>query len=135
MLAQITLPIVGVDFPNKSGPTRRFAVELLEPGDPVKLRAEPKNPVDPHAVAVDSLDDVQLGYLPAERAPYVGTQLRRGEVSAVFQGRGERGFFVRIAFDGDAPVLPPVRERATEPEFYPDEIWEEGEGDYGAIDE
>lgn len=124
MLPQITLPIVGVDFPNKSGPTRRFAVELLEPGDEVELRAEPKNPVDPQAVAVYSCEGVQLGYLPAERAPYVGMHLRRTEVAAIFQGRGERGVFVRIAFDGDVPVLPPVREVDEEPEWYPDEVWD-----------
>lgn len=124
MLPQITLPIVGVDFPNKSGPTRRFAIELLAPGDEVELRAEPNNPADPHAVAVYSAENVQLGYVPAERAPYVGMQLRRTDVAAVFQGRSARGFFVRIAFDGDVPVLPPAREEAVEPDWYPDEIWE-----------
>lgn len=123
MLAQITLPIVGVDFPNKRGPTRRFAMELLEPGDTVKLLAEPTNPADPHAVAVFSAEDIQLGYLPAERAPYVGMQLRRGDVAAIFQGRGDRGFFVRIAFDGGEPILPPARKEVAVPHWYPDDVW------------
>lgn len=122
MLAQITLPIVGVDFPNKIGPTRRFAIELLAPGDPVKLRTEPTNPADPHAVAVYSMSDVQIGYLPAERAPYVGMHMRRGEVAAIFQGKGERGFFVRIAFDGDVPFLPPQHAEKVVQDWYPDEI-------------
>lgn len=125
MLAQITLPIVGVDFPNKSGPPRRFGIELLERGEEVELRPEPKNPYDEHAVAVFSTAGVQLGYLPANRAPYVGQQIRRGSASAIFQGRGERGFFVRIAFDGDVPALPPAREADAEPDWFPDPVWDE----------
>ncbi len=135
MLAQITLPIVGVDFPNKSGPARRFGIELLEPGDAVELRPEPKNPYDEHAVAVFSSTDVQLGYLPANRAPYVGQQIRRGSAKAIFQGRSERGLYVRIAFDGDEPALPPAREELGEPDWHPDPVWDEGESDYGAIDD
>lgn len=125
MLAQITLPIVGIDFPNKSGPTRRFGVELLEPGDEVELRPEPKNPYDEHAVAVYSKADVQLGYLPANRAPYVGQQIRRGEARAIFQGvRGQR-FFVRIAFNGETPMLPSEREVEAEPEWYADDVYDD----------
>ena len=124
MLSQITLPIVGIDFPNKSGPTRRFGIELLQPGDAIELRPEPKNPYDEHAIAVFSIDDVQLGYLPANRAPYVGQQIRRGSASAIFQGAGARGFFVRIAFDGDVPVIPPFKGADTEPDWFPDEIWD-----------
>lgn len=124
MLAQITLPIVGVDFPNKSGPARRFGIELLQPGDPVELRAEPKNPYDENAVAVFSAADIQLGYLPANRAPYVGQQIRRGEVKAIFQGAGGRGYFVRIAFGGEDPVLPPKPDASDEPaDWYPDKIY------------
>lgn len=126
MLAQITLPIVGIDFPNKSGPARRFGIELLERGDPVELVPEPKNPYDENAVAVFSVEGVQLGYLPAMRAPYVGQQIRRGEVKAIFQGAGGRGYFVRIAFDGDEPVLPPARPDPEAPgDWYPDEIYDD----------
>lgn len=126
MLAQITLPIVGIDFPNKSGKiTRRFGIELLEPGEEVELRPEPKNPYDEHAVAVFSKADVQLGYLPANRAPYVGQQIRRGEAKAIFQGAGGRGFYVRIAFDGETPELPPKREDQGEPEWYADEVYDD----------
>lgn len=124
MPAQITLPIVGIQFPNKSGPTRRFVVELQQPGDEIILELEPDNPADKNAVGVFSIEGAQMGYLPAERAPYVGMMMRRGEVKAIFQGRGGRGAFLRIAFDED-PVLPPAQEVTSEadPDWWPDEVW------------
>ena len=124
MPGQITLPIVGTDHPNKKprGPTRRFAVELCQRGDPVVLRQEPDNEFDEHAIAVDNNQGMMMGYIPANRAVYVGGQIRRGTVSAIFQGATERGGFVRIAFDGDTPTLPPLRE-SQEPaeEWWPDQ--------------
>lgn len=129
MLSQITLPVRGVNFPNAKGPTRRFAVELQRPGDKVELRPEPKNPADPNAIAVYTADGIQMGYLPAERAPFVGLQLSRGHVSAIFQGLNDFGAFVRIAFNGETPVLPPVSEPAA-----PDQDWwpDEDGPEYGA---
>lgn len=124
MVAQITLPIVGTEYPNKNrrGPTRRFALELCEPGDPVELRPEPENEFDENAIAVFSADDTQMGYIPAERAPYVGMMMRRGGATAIYQGRSARGGFVRIAFDGEAPVLPPLPESQAPPQdWWPDE--------------
>ncbi len=124
MARQLTLLIVGVDFPNRKGPTRRFALELLRPGDPVELRPEPKNPADPNAVAVFSVDAVQIGYIPAERAPFIGQQIARGDVSAIFQGMGARGGFLRIGLDGETPTLPPPPAKVdSDPDWYPDEIW------------
>lgn len=125
MPRQLTLPIVGVDFPNLKGPTRRFALDLLRPGDPVELRPEPKNPADRNAIAIYSAEGVQVGYLPAERAPFIGGQIARGDVAAIFQGKGSRGGFVRIGLDGVQPTLPPPSDQAVqgEPEWYPDDIW------------
>lgn len=124
MLAQITLPIVGTQFPNKSpkGPTRLFALELCEPGDPVHLRQEPDNPHDEHAIAVYNSRDMMMGYVPANRAPYIGIQIRRGTVAAVFQGRADQRGYIRIAFEGDVPVIPPPSE-SREPlrDWWPDE--------------
>lgn len=105
MPSQITLPIVGVQFPNPKGMTRRFAVDLQRPGDPVELRREPKNPADPNAIAVHTVEGVQMGYVPAERAPFIGMMMGRGEVKAIFQGADDFGAFIRIGFDED-PVLP-----------------------------
>lgn len=105
MPSQITLPIVGVQFPNARGVSRRFAVDLQRPGDPVELRREPKNPADPNAIAVHTAEGVQMGYVPAERAPFIGMMMTRGEVTAIFQGADDFGAFIRIGFD-EAPVLP-----------------------------
>lgn len=131
MPSQITLPIVGVQFPNMKGMTRRFAVDLQRPGDPVELRREPKNPADPNAIAVHTAEGVQMGYVPAERAPYIGMMMTRGEVKAIFQGADDFGAFIRVAFD-EEPVLPARRpadipaiegmsqEQAPEQDWYPD---------------
>ena len=123
MPAQITLPIVGTPFPNKNPklPTRQFALELCEPGDPVTLRPDPTNTHDEHAIEVLNSRDMMMGYIPANRAVYVGMRLRRGSVSAIFQGRSARGGFIRIAFDGEEPVLPPdPADQTVADEFEPD---------------
>lgn len=132
MPSQITLPIVGVQFPNMKGVSRRFAVDLQRPGDPVELRREPKNPADPNAIAVHTIEGVQMGYVPAERAPYIGMMMTRGEVTAIFQGADDFGAFIRIGFD-EPPVLPdnrrpenpaPVdvpRKRPPERDWWPDD--------------
>ena len=126
MPAQITLPIVGSQYPNKGkkAPTRRFAIELCAPGDEIELRPEPDNPADENAIAVYATNGIQMGYLPAERAPYVGLQMSRGAVSAIFQGMGPYGAFARIAFGDEKPTLPPLKESA-EPtqDWWPDEEW------------
>ena len=131
MPSQITLPIVGVQFPNARGMTRRFAVDLHRPGDPVELRREPKNPADPNAIAVHSVEGVQMGYVPAERAPYIGMMMSRGEVAAIFQGADDFGAFIRVAFD-EVPVLPepssstrrpPSWTQAPDRDFWPDPEW------------
>jgi hypothetical protein len=114
MPSQITLPIVGVQFPNARGASRRFAVDLQRPGDPVELRREPKNPADPNAIAVHTVEGVQMGYVPAERAPYIGMMMTRGAVTAIFQGADDFGAFIRIGFD-EEPVLPDPSPAARKP--------------------
>lgn len=126
MPAPITLPIVGSQYPNKGrkAPSRRFAIELCETGDPIELRPEPENEFDENAIAVFSSDGIQMGYLPAARAPYVGMMMRRGEVRAVFQGQIQGRAFARIAFDGKTPEIPmPRRPASTVQEWWPDEVW------------
>lgn len=128
MTAQITLPIVGTDYPNKDPkrPTRLFALELCEPGDKVMLRQEPDNPHDEHAIAVDNAEGMMMGYVPANRAVYVGMQIRRGAVTAIFQGRAGSHGYIRIAFDGDVPVLPPPpKSQEQARDWWPDEEFPE----------
>jgi hypothetical protein len=137
-LAAMSLEVVGVQHPNadKSKSNRRFEIMLCKPGDRIELRPEPKNEKDPQAVAVFSDRGVQIGYVRAERAPRIRQIILEGrELNAVFQAEVERGAWIRVAFDGEVPVVPEAdltralqRPRSSgkidaEPEFYPDEIW------------
>lgn len=106
----LSLAVVGADYPNKCGPTRRFETALCAPGDTIELRPEPRNPADPRAVAVYSERGVKLGYLTAERAPLISRELARGrEALAVFQAATKTGAIIRVAFDGAEPVLPAAK--------------------------
>ena len=126
-MRQVSLAIVGIPYPNKRGPTRRFELELCAPGEPVELRPEPKNQFDEHAIAVFSCRGVQLGYLASERAVWIGTLTRQGhDAVAVFQGMTASAGWIRVAFDGEAPILPVQSDSATaEQDFWPDEEWPE----------
>jgi hypothetical protein len=121
---QVSLAIVGANHPNKRGPTRRFGIALLQPGDPVEILREPKNRFDEFAITVVGPDDIQLGYVRSERAAWLAPIMDRGEdVTAVFQEATEYGCVVRAAFGGELPTLPPPREPAEEPDWWPDEEW------------
>ncbi len=127
---ELTLSVVGIDFPNadKSKSNRRMEMLLCQPGEPVDLRREPKNPHDANAVAVFSLRGVQMGYLSAERAPLIGRRMQQEEHVAVFQALTGSMGYVRIRFGGGAPTLPepgesppPSRSAPYDPDvFYPD---------------
>ncbi|OMJ31782.1 hypothetical protein BSZ14_11805 [Sphingomonas sp. Sph1(2015)] len=111
---ELTLAVVGIDFPNqdKARSNRRFELLASAIGDPVSLCPEPRNRHDPHAIAVFSARDVQVGYLSAERAPLIGARMRRGEeVQAVYQGLKGSVAYIRVRFGGDMPTVP----RAAEP--------------------
>lgn len=124
MQPDITLPIVGVDYPNKRGPARRYELEICRPGEPIELRHEPNNPYDEHAVAVFSARGIQLGYIPSVRAVRVAQLIRQGaEVRAIFQAHTQRGGLIRVSFDGNYPDLPPEFPVDEEPDWYPDEEW------------
>jgi hypothetical protein len=129
-LASLSLAVVGADHPNKRGPGRRFEIALCVPGEPVELIPEPKNPVDPRAVAVFSSRNVQIGYLSAERCGWIGKLIGEGrEVRAIFQRVASYGAVIRAAFDGEHPVLPPepppesVPGKDDDTGFWPDEIY------------
>lgn len=127
----VSLAVVGIDYPNKRGPARRFELALLRPGDPVQLVPEPKNPMDPRAVMVVSERDVCIGYVTAERCGMIGKMIAEGrEPRAIFQRMLEKWAVIRVAFDGETPTLPaePAPKRARDdvidpdPGFYPDEL-------------
>ena len=123
-MRQVSLAVVGIDYPNKRGPARRFEVEMCSPGEPIELRPEPHNPYDEHAIAVFSCRGVQLGYLKSERAVWIGTLSRQGRaISGIFQGTTASAAWVRVAFDNDDPALPVVQPSKSVGEFWPDEIY------------
>jgi hypothetical protein len=97
---------------------------MCAPGEPVELRPEPDNPADEYAVAVYSARGIQIGYLTAERAPWIGGMLKAGrEIAAIFQEETPYGAAIRAAFDGESPTLPPrpeVSEAADNDGFWPD---------------
>lgn len=126
---ELTLSIVGIDFPNpdKSGSSRRMEIMMCHPGDSVELRPESKNAFDANAIAVWSERGVQIGYLSAERAPFIGRRMQGEDIVAVFQALQGNAAYVRVRFGGGAPTLPPIAPPAearpaedAEP-FYPDE--------------
>lgn len=123
-MKHLSLAIVGIDYPNPSGPDRRFELAICAPGETIEFRLEPKNKADPRAVAVYSCRGVQLGYLTAERAPWFGAIIRSGrEIRAIYQGLHGKAAWTRVALDGLDPILPRSRpEPEPEPDFYPDWI-------------
>ncbi len=136
-MQELTLAVVGIDFPNADGSNRRSEAMMTLPGESVDLIPDPKNKHDSNAIAVVSPRGIQLGYLNAERASYVGGRMSRGEdVIAIFQGINGGSAFIRLRFGGEPPTLPPSpaeaslarpprSPRRSEPydphAFYPDE--------------
>lgn len=130
----MSLAVVGADFDNPDGSNRRFSIALCAPGDPVYLRPEPTNPVDPRAIAVFNTNGMQMGYIAADRASRVGALISEGrEWQAVFQRASQFGAWIRMSFDGEEPALTPAMTVSSanpgipQPDydsgFYPDEIW------------
>lgn len=74
----VRLNVVGGIYDNEDGTSRQAETALLKVGDPVELRREPANKHDPAAVAVLSARGVQIGYLGASRAAWIGSKLDKG---------------------------------------------------------
>jgi len=123
---QLSLVIVGADHPNKDKSNRRFEILICKPGEEMHLVPEPKNPVDPQAVAVFSCRGVQIGYVRGEQAQLIRAYLSRGRITAViFQDRHQAGAVIRLGLDGELPVLPelpPESPHDDDSGFYPDFI-------------
>lgn len=128
----LSLAVVGADHPNRKGPTRRFEIAMCCPGEPVELIPEPKNPHDERAIAVYSIRGIQIGYLRAERAPFIGRMIGRGGVSAIFQSAEKWGATIRAHLDSSAPTLPAQENSRAydwpppgshDADWWPDEDW------------
>lgn len=125
----LSVAVVGLPYPNRRGVSRRFEAQLCAPGEPVELRPEPENKHDRWAVAVYSCRGMQIGYVNAEKAAWIGGMIRQGrEIAAIFQGMAHSTAWVRVAFDGEQPTLPPQRapdEPEDESGFCPDPIYDD----------
>lgn len=124
-MCQLSLAIVGADHPNKDKSNRRSEILWSTPGEEVHLVPEPKNPVDPQAVAAFSTRGVQIGYVKSFQAQLIHTYLARGRITAaIFQDRAAWGAVIRIGLDGEIPTLPelPAESAQDEDGFYPDWI-------------
>lgn len=129
--SQLSVAIVGANYPNADGGNRRSEIAFCDPGEPVELRPEPKNPHDEHAIAAFSARGFQIGYVASERAVLLGGLLRDGHVlTAIFQDVAPFGAIARVGVDCP-PVLPSPAETQGEEddeverddiEFWPDYI-------------
>jgi hypothetical protein len=119
---ELSLAVVGIDYANADGSSRRFELLLCKPGDPIELRPEPKNEHDERAVAVFRAGGGQLGYLTAERCGWIGGRMAAEGAVAVFQRMTGTAAIIRVRFGGGAPTLPPepIEGGDSEPDFYPD---------------
>ncbi|TPG14596.1 HIRAN domain-containing protein [Sphingomonas oligophenolica] len=107
---ELSLAVVGLDFPNADRSNRRFEMALCVPGEPVHLVREPRNKADPRAVAVVSCRAIQLGYLTAERCGWIGARIGSGEAfEALFQDHGRHAAVIRVRFGGGTVTLPAPR--------------------------
>ncbi len=108
--SQLSVAIVGANYANKDGGNRRTEIAFCDPGEPVELRPEPKNPHDEHAIAVFSARGFQIGYVSSARAVLLGGLLRDGHVlTAIFQDVATWGAIARVGVDCE-PILPTGRE-------------------------
>ncbi|WP_337587815.1 HIRAN domain-containing protein [Sphingomonas phyllosphaerae] len=129
-MREFTVSIVGIDFPNedRAKSNRRSELLMLPPGVPMELRPEPRNRHDPQAIAVFSPAGVQVGYITAERAPWMGSRIRNGEdVRAIYQGLVGSSGYLRVRVGGGDPSLPPVAFAPEKPRD-PQELAEAGDG-------
>lgn len=108
---EMSLAVVGLDYPNADRTHRRFEMALCTRGEAVKLIREPKNEHDRRAVAVFSARGIQLGYLTAERCGLISGWLESGELcDAVFQEPGRSAAIIRVRFGEGRITLPQARE-------------------------
>ncbi len=56
-------PLVGESFDNHDGTSRQEEIALCRVGEPVSLRWDKENALDPAAVAVHSVRGIQIGFL------------------------------------------------------------------------
>jgi hypothetical protein len=123
------LAIVGLPYPNQRGVDRRFEAQICAPGEAIELRPEPNNKYDRWAVAAYSCRGVQIGYVTAEKAQWIGGMIREGrQLTVLFLGLNFNTAWVRVGLDGQLPDLPLQRLAAPLPDdsgFFPDPTYDD----------
>jgi hypothetical protein len=115
-MRELSVAIVGLGHLNEDGSRRNSELEEMPPGTPLELRREPRNKADPHAVGVWVPGGIRVGYVPAERAPFIGARLAKGEeVRAIFQELLGAMGVARVRIGGGDPTLPRHADPATVP--------------------
>ena len=102
-----SVPVVGVTFDD-----RQNTISRLRVGDKLFLVREPWNPYDSNAIAVETIDGDQIGYLSrdmarqlAEGMDSIGSEQIPGEVRAIIGGYSyAANLGVRISFTVPALV-------------------------------
>jgi hypothetical protein len=108
---EMSLAVVGLDYANPDKSNRRFEMAMRTRGEPVRLVREPKHKADENAIAVISARDIQIGYIPSQRAALVARWLDAGErYEALFQEPGRSAAIIRARFGGGKLWLPPERD-------------------------
>lgn len=132
---QLSVAVVGANYPNADGGNRRSEIAFCDPGEPLTLTPEPKNEHDEHAIAVYSARSFQIGYVASQRAVYLKKLMRDGHtVEAIFHDVAPAGAIARVGIDCTPTLPPPPRYDDEEPESdalegppayedIPDPIW------------
>ena len=135
-ILELSLPVVGIHYANKDGINRRFAIGRCVPGDPVDLRREMTIKHNELAVAVFTSCGLQMGYLSAERAPWIAAKISADQGwQAVFLGLRPATCWIRIRFGGPHRTLPIRRDRpaARSNNFQPNPEGPRGPARYGEL--
>lgn len=71
--------VAGVSHDNLNGMSRQQILRRCEPRELLTLAPEPRNPVDPHAIAVLRKNGEQIGYLNSRLGRETYNRMQKGE--------------------------------------------------------
>ncbi len=114
-----SLNVVGESYRNPDGSSRQTEIARCRAGEAVILTREPDNRHDTNAVAVHSARGVQIGYVAAEHARWIGGKIDDGHrVLALIErihggtkGKPSRGVLIRLNLEGEQPAKPSFMRR------------------------
>jgi len=109
-----SLPATGEVHSNHDGTCRQCELAACQPGDPLRLVREPKNPHDQNAIAIVTGRGIRAGYLSRQLAQVHAGKMDRGaEPRAIVErikGAGlpgaMLGLVMRVNTEGEEQELP-----------------------------